>query len=97
MLIFQKKNTEQEVVGDDTIVIDSVLESDEVRTRLLQEEKELLNSTDENASTRLQEVYAQLQAIEADKAEARASKILVGLGFDVDMQQRATKTYSGNY
>lgn len=38
-----------------------------------------------------------MQAIEADKAESRASKILIGLGFSNEMQQRATKTYSGGW
>lgn len=71
---------EQEVIGDDTSALEAVLESDEVRCSLLKEEKELLNSTDENAAARLQEIYNQLQAIEADKAPGRAAKILVGLG-----------------
>lgn len=42
-------------------------------------------------SSRLQEVYAELQQIEADKAPARASVILAGLGFSAEMQRKATK------
>lgn len=68
---------EQEVIGDETTALESVLESDELRTRLIKEEKELLNSKDDNASVRLQEIYNQLQAIDADKAPARASKLNV--------------------
>eukprot|EP00057_Strongylocentrotus_purpuratus_P001274 XP_001197652.2 PREDICTED: ATP-binding cassette sub-family F member 3 [Strongylocentrotus purpuratus] len=34
-------HVEQEVIGDDTLALDSVLECDELRTRLLKEEKEL--------------------------------------------------------
>lgn len=45
----------------------------------------------------LSEVYAQLQNIEADKAPARASIILNGLGFTSEMQSRATKTFSGGW
>ena len=71
---------EQEVIGDDTTALESVLQADEVRCSLLKEEKELLNSTEETAAARLQEIYNQLQAIEADKAPGRAAKILVGLG-----------------
>ena len=38
------------------------------------------------ASTRLAEVYAELEAIESDKAPSRASVILAGLGFTPAMQ-----------
>lgn len=71
---------EQEVIGDETTALEAVLQSDEVRCSLLKEEKELLNSTEETATARLQEIYNHLQAIEADKAPGRAAKILVGLG-----------------
>ena len=88
---------EQEVIGDETTALEAVLQSDELRTSLLNEEKELLNSKDDNSSTRLQEVYNQLQSIDADKAPSRASKILVGLGFTPEMQERPTKTFSGGW
>lgn len=42
-------------------------------------------------------MYAQLENIEADKAPARASIILSGLGFTPEMQSRATKTFSGGW
>lgn len=45
----------------------------------------------------LTEVYNQLQNIEADKAPARASIILNGLGFTPEMQVQATKTFSGGW
>lgn len=43
------------------------------------------------------EVYGQLTAIEADKAPARASVILAGLGFSSEMQQKKTKEFSGGW
>jgi len=46
---------------------------------------------DGSLSTRLTEIYAELEAIEADKAPARAGVILSGLGFTSDGQQRATR------
>lgn len=55
------------------------------------------SSTDTNLSTELSEVYAQLENIEADKAPARASIILSGLGFTPEMQARATRTFSGGW
>ena len=36
-------HVEQEVVGDDTVAVESVLECDEERTALLKREKELLS------------------------------------------------------
>jgi ATP-binding cassette subfamily F protein 3 len=90
-------HVEQEVVGDDTTALESVLESDELRTSLLKEEKELSTKSDEQSAARLQEVFAKLNEIEADKAPARAGQILSGLGFTQPMQERATKTYSGGW
>lgn len=95
-------HVEQEVVGDETSAVDSVLECDTERTRLLTREKEImaaLNSgvQDATLSSELSDIYAALQNIEADKAVARASVILKGLGFDADMQQRPTKSFSGGW
>lgn len=95
-------HVEQEVHGDETKALDSVLECDMVRNNLLQKEKEitaLLSSgvTDANLSNELTDVYTQLLNIESDKAPARASIILNGLGFTKDMQCRATKTFSGGW
>ena len=94
-------HVEQEVVGDDTPALQSVLEADEVRESLLKEEKELNakveSSSAGDASQRLSEIYAELQQIEADKAPARAAGILNGLGFTAPMQQKMTKEYSGGW
>uniref|UniRef100_A0A1L8DF80 ATP-binding cassette sub-family F member 3 n=2 Tax=Nyssomyia neivai TaxID=330878 RepID=A0A1L8DF80_9DIPT len=90
-------HVEQEVVGDDTVALDSVLEQDTVRTGLLRREKELLAEHDGGATEELAEIYKQLQEIEADKAPARASVILCGLGFTKEMQCAATKTFSGGW
>ncbi|KAK6620399.1 hypothetical protein RUM44_006800 [Polyplax serrata] len=95
-------HVEQEVIGDDTTALESVLESDTVRCELLKKEKQLtalLNSgtSDSNISNQLSEVYSKLQHIEAEKAPARASIILNGLGFTSSMQERATKTFSGGW
>lgn len=46
---------------------------------------------------RLNEVYEDLQAIGADSAEPRARRILAGLGFDKEMQNRPTKQFSGGW
>ena len=90
-------HVEQEVIGDETTALDSVLEADELRASLLKEEKELTSRSDEHSAARLQEVFTKLNEIEADKAPARAGQILAGLGFTKDMQGRVTKTYSGGW
>ncbi|OQR76399.1 ATP-binding cassette sub-family F member 3-like [Tropilaelaps mercedesae] len=88
-------HVEQEVVGDDTTALDSVLECDEERTTLLAEEKKL-SLTGAN-DVRLSEIYTRLQEIEAESAPARASVILAGLGFSPDMQRKTTKEFSGGW
>ncbi|CAH1969584.1 unnamed protein product [Acanthoscelides obtectus] len=95
-------HVEQEVVGDDTLAIDSVLQCDTVREELLKKERDIsaainAGSQDHALNSELSEVYAQLQNIEADKAPAKASIILNGLGFTPEMQQNPTKTFSGGW
>ncbi|XVE58116.1 hypothetical protein DITRI_Ditri04bG0144100 [Diplodiscus trichospermus] len=48
-------------------------------------------------SERLQQIYKRLEVIDADSAESRAASILAGLSFSPEMQQRATKTFSGGW
>ncbi|XP_068223790.1 ATP-binding cassette sub-family F member 3 [Palaemon carinicauda] len=95
-------HVEQEVTGDDTIALESVLECDIQRNTLIQKEKEIQariaqGDPDETLSSQLSEVYAELQAIEADKAPAKASVILSGLGFNPEMQTRKTREFSGGW
>ena len=77
-------HVEQEVVGDETPALQSVLEADVVREGLLKEEKELTSRVESGAagpeeSTRLTEVFQSLEAIDSAKAPARAAVILSGL------------------
>ena len=48
-------------------------------------------------NNRLAAVYAELEAIEADKATSKASVILDGLGFTTEMQKQPTKSFSGGW
>ena len=88
-------HVEQEVVGDDTTALRSVLEADLELVDLWNEEKMLLEKDPE--SVKLPVIYKRLQEIDASSAEARASAILAGLSFDPDMQRKATKDYSGGW
>ncbi|XP_073531419.1 ATP-binding cassette sub-family F member 3 [Phyllobates terribilis] len=95
-------HVEQEVAGDDTQALQSVLECDTLRENLLKEEKELnarisAGKGDGSESVRLSEIYGKLEEIEADKAPAKASVILAGLGFKHNMQQQMTKEFSGGW
>ncbi|XP_019875393.1 ATP-binding cassette sub-family F member 1 [Aethina tumida] len=91
---------EQEVVADDMSAVETVLKADVKRTELLEECKKLEKSFNEgqlDVQERLNEVYAELKAIGADSAEPKARRILAGLGFDKEMQDRATKNFSGGW
>ncbi|CAN9511259.1 unnamed protein product [Ophioblennius macclurei] len=95
-------HVEQEVAGDETAALQSVLQSDTAREELLEEERRLNarianGMADGMESIRLSEIYMKLEEIEADKAPARASVILAGLGFSPRMQQQTTKEFSGGW
>ena len=92
---------EQEVIADDTPAVDAVLKADKERWSLIQEEKQLLKELekgpDESKDVRLGEIYEQLAQIGGSAAESRARRILYGLGFDGEMQERATRFFSGGW
>ncbi|XP_038672559.1 ATP-binding cassette sub-family F member 1 isoform X3 [Scyliorhinus canicula] len=91
---------EQEVRADDTAAVDAVLKADIKRLKLLEEERQLqalLEKGDDRAGERLQKVYEELRATGAAAAEAKARRILAGLGFTPEMQNRPTKKFSGGW
>ncbi|KAI5607762.1 ATP-binding cassette sub-family F member 1 isoform X1 [Silurus asotus] len=91
---------EQEVVADDTPAVQAVLKADTRRLKLLDEEKKLqalLEKGEDSVSERLEKVYEELRAIGAAAAEAKARRILAGLGFTSEMQNRPTKKFSGGW
>ncbi|XP_019724308.1 ATP-binding cassette sub-family F member 1 isoform X2 [Hippocampus comes] len=91
---------EQEVVADDTPAVQAVLKADTRRLKLLQEEKQLqarLEMGEDSVADRLDKVYEELRAIGAAAAEAKARRILAGLSFTPEMQNRATKRFSGGW
>ncbi|GIY95744.1 ATP-binding cassette sub-family F member 1 [Caerostris extrusa] len=91
---------EQEVVADDTPAVEVVLKSDVKCSELKDEMKKLEEEVSKGCmkkQERLNEVYEELRIIGADSAEARARRILSGLGFTREMQNRATKNFSGGW
>lgn len=73
------------------------MKADKKRTKLLEEAKTLERSKSDADHERLKVVYEELNAINADSAEPRARRILAGLGFTKEMQQRPTKHFSGGW
>ncbi|KAF8276225.1 putative ABC transporter [Trypanosoma cruzi] len=90
-------HVEQEVVAGNETPLQVILAADVEREQLLREEQDLLKCNDDEASTRLKEVYERLDAIEAHSAEARASSILNGLSFTREMMLSPTKNLSGGW
>ncbi|KAH9596207.1 ATP-binding cassette sub- F member 3 [Schistosoma haematobium] len=56
-----------------------------------------LSSSTSTIESRVAEIYSRLNAIEADKAPARAAVVLHGLGFSPEMQSKPTKEFSGGW
>ena len=81
----------QEAPSGTATPFDTVLAADTERAALLLE-SETVTDLD-----RLGEVHERLLAIDAWTAPARASRILVGLGFDEEMQGRPLDSYSGGW
>ena len=100
-------HVEQEVVGDDTIALQSVLSADFKREALMKEELRLqtalqsLPPLDESVGRmmthRLEAIYRILHEMDAASAEARASMIMNGLGFSSEDQRKTTRQFSGGW
>lgn len=70
---------------------ETVLAADTERARLMHE------SETEQDAQKLGDIYERLLAIDAYTAPARAASILVGLGFDAEMQGRPLDSFSGGW
>jgi ATP-binding cassette subfamily F protein 3 len=81
----------QEVPSSSTSLIDTVLEADTERASLMAES---LTATDPH---RIADIQSRLADIDAWSAEARASSILRGLGFDTEAQRRPCSDFSGGW
>ena len=81
----------QEAPGTDVSLLDTVLEADPERLRLLAEAEH------ETDGHRLGEIYHRLEAIDAYTAPSRAAEILAGLGFSAEEQLRPCREFSGGW
>ncbi|MEC7670086.1 MAG: ATP-binding cassette domain-containing protein, partial [Pseudomonadota bacterium] len=81
----------QEVPSSETSLIDTVLSADTERASLMAE-AETASDPD-----RIAEIQTRLSDIDAWSAEARASAILKGLGFDDEQQKMPCSAFSGGW
>jgi ATP-binding cassette subfamily F protein 3 len=81
----------QEAPSGDSTPFDTVLAADLERTELMAESEICADMH------RLGDIHDRLLAIDAYGAPARASRILLGLGFDEEMQGRPLDSYSGGW
>ncbi|ETI61707.1 glycosyl transferase family 1 [Sphingobium sp. C100] len=81
----------QEAPSGTATPFDTVLEADKERAELMAEAEHTQDPD------RLGHIYERLTAIDAYTAPARAARILVGLGFDEEMQGRPLDSYSGGW
>ncbi|MDG2320170.1 MAG: ABC-F family ATP-binding cassette domain-containing protein [Rhodospirillaceae bacterium] len=81
----------QHTPGGSQSPIDKVLASDTERMSLLHDAE---NSVDPN---RIAEIHDRLTTIDAHGAPARAARVLAGLGFDEDAQNRPLDSFSGGW
>jgi len=81
----------QEAPSGLTTPIEAVLAGDKERAALLAE-SETAHDPD-----RIGEIHERLIAIDAYTAPARAAQILLGLGFDEEMQARTLDSFSGGW
>ena len=81
----------QEVPSSSTSLLETVLQADTERNSLLSEAE---TATDPH---RIAEIQARLTDIDAWSAEARASSILNGLGFNSEAQLRPCSDFSGGW
>jgi len=74
------------------------LEAEAQKLSDMMADEEIANSeASEEISATLMELYERLDRMDAGVAEAKAAEILFGLGFDKDMQRKATKDFSGGW
>jgi len=87
----------REIPASEKSALTCVMEVDEERIRLEKLAEELTEATDDESQQQLMEVYERLDDMSADTAEVRAGRILHGLGFTKEMQQKKCKDFSGGW
>ncbi|EDW72138.1 uncharacterized protein Dwil_GK10328 [Drosophila willistoni] len=87
----------REIPASSKSALQCVMEVDEERIKLEKLAEELAMSEEDDAQEQLIDIYERLDDMSADQAEAKAARILHGLGFDKAMQQKQAKDFSGGW
>merc|ERR1739844_884239 len=87
----------REIPASEKTALQAVMEADKERLKLEKLAEELVHLEDDESQEYLMEVYDRLDELGADTAEAKASHILKGLGFNTAMQNKKCKDYSGGW
>ena len=87
----------REIAPSEKTALEAVLDVDQERIRLETLAEELAQYSDDQSQEQLMDVYERLDDIDADKATAKASYILKGLGFNNEMQSKKCKDFSGGW
>ncbi|XP_050088639.1 ATP-binding cassette sub-family F member 2 [Anopheles aquasalis] len=87
----------REIPASSKTALQCVMEVDEERIKLEKMADALVDQEDDEAQEQLMDIYDRLDEMSADQAEAKASRILHGLGFTKEMQQKAAKEFSGGW
>ena len=95
----------EEIEATEMTAKEAVMSVDNERATLEKEAEEINDflveddggEDSEEAMDRLTQVYERLEELDAATAETRASKILCGLGFTPEKQQKKTKEFSGGW
>lgn len=87
----------REIPASSKTALQCVMEVDEERIKLEKLADRLATCEDDESQDQLMDVYERLDDMAADQAEAKAARLLNGLGFDKDMQQKQAKNFSGGW
>jgi ATP-binding cassette subfamily F protein 2 len=87
----------REIPASSKSALQCVMEVDEERIKLEKLAEELATMEDDDSQDQLMDVYERLDDMAADKAEAKAARILHGLGFTKEMQHKQAKDFSGGW
>ena len=92
----------QQVEGGDKTTLQALVDADEYRSELLEEQNRVEKEMDtgfnmEDNAQRLSELAVELDVIDADNAEQRALNILNGLSFSKEMIHSPTASLSGGW
>lgn len=87
----------REMPASSKTALECVMEVDEERIKLEKMAEELVANEDDESQDQLMDIYERLDEMSADLAEAKAARLLYGLGFNKEMQQKKAKDFSGGW